>query len=338
MEALRTISRRVPAMAVVAMAALVLGSLGATVAAQQRVEWTNVMNVAQRGSGLQKTGGCEGCDDAGATSRQMISGNGYAEFTVGESYTFWMAGLDHNPGSGHWNDLDFAIRFNGNDSADVLEHGQYRGGDTYYTAGDRFRIAVVNGRVQYLHNGKMMYESREAPGYPLMLKVVLGSMGASVRNAGIDTAGGRFTTRDRYGDRPYYPDYNDRAYYPSGVGTTGDIISVNPTEPWNDTGLWVEAGDVITFDASGQIQMSDNGSDVATPAGARSGRTAVNAPLRSQPAGLLIARIDNSAPMPIGARRTLRAPVSGELFLGVNDDYFQDNGGAYRVSVTIDYR
>src|SRR5207245_6733455 len=58
------------------------------------------------------------------------------------------------------------------------------------------------------------------------------------------------------------------------IGTSGEIISVDPTEQWNDTGIWVEAGDMITFDAQGTIQMSDNGNDVATPAGARSGRTA----------------------------------------------------------------
>jgi hypothetical protein len=56
------------------------------------------------------------------------------------------------------------------------------------------------------------------------------------------------------------------------------------------------------------------------------------------PAGSLIARIGNSAPVPIGAHRSSRAPASGELLLGVNDDHVADNRGQYRVTVTVEPR
>jgi hypothetical protein len=56
-------------------------------------------------------------------------------------------------------------------------------------------------------------------------------------------------------------------------------------------------------------------------------------------AGILIGRIGASPPLLIGAQRTLtRAPVSGRLYLGINDDHLADNSGEYRVSVTIDGR
>jgi hypothetical protein len=314
-------------------AALMIASLAA-VRAAERVDWMNTANVAVRGNGVQKTGGCEGCDDAVATSRQTVTENGYVEFTVGESYTFWMAGLDRRPGSGRWNDIDYAFRFNGNDSADVMERGNYRGGDTYYQAGDRFRIAVVDGRVRYIHNGTTVYESAEVTRGPLTFKVVLGSMGASIRNVMIEPGGRRFTYNDRsYGNDRYRP-----RDYDYGVGTTGTVITVDPTEQWNDTGLWVEAGDMLTFDAQGRIRMSSGGDDVASPSGSRLGRMAPNAPLPAQPAGLLLARIGNSAPVPVGAHRTARAPVSGELYVGVNDDYVGDNSGAYRVNITVEPR
>jgi len=329
-------------------AALIVGSL-AVVRAVERVDWMNTANVAVRGNGLQKSGGCEGCDDAVATSRQTIAANGYVEFTVGESYTFWMAGLDQRPGTGHWNDIDYAFRFNGNDSADVMERGAYRGGDSYYQAGDRFRIAVADGRVRYMHNDATVFESPEVTRGPLTFKVVLGSMGASIRNVMIEPGGRRFTENDRsYGNDRYGSDrygndrYGNDRYghrdYDYGVGTSGTMITLDPAEPWNDTGLWVEAGDMVTFDAQGQIQMSTNGNDVAAPSGSRTGRTARNAPFPSQPAGLLLARIGNAAPVPIGAHRSARAPVSGELYLGVNDDYFDDNSGSYRVNVTVESR
>ena len=56
-------------------------------------------------------------------------------------------------------------------------------------------------------------------------------------------------------------------------------------------------------------------------------------------AGGLIAKIGESAPLFIGAQRTIqRAPVSGRLYLGVNDDHLDDNSGEYRVSITIQQR
>ncbi len=44
-------------------------------------------------------------------------------------------------------------------------------------------------------------------------------------------------------------------------------VRVNSQQRWTDTAINVRAGDVITFDASGQIEMSDDTSDTATPAG-----------------------------------------------------------------------
>lgn len=123
------------------------------------------------------------------------------------------------------------------------------------------------------------------------------------------------------------------------VGTSGEIVRINPTQRWTDTGLDVQAGDRVTFDAEGSMELSRNGNDGSTPAGALSGRTAADAPLPRQPAGVLLARIGDSAPLVVGNRRTLqRAPVSGRLYLGVNDDHLDDNTGEYRVSVTIEHR
>ena len=124
-----------------------------------------------------------------------------------------------------------------------------------------------------------------------------------------------------------------------GVATSGNIVRVDPKERWTDTGLDVVVGDRLYFDAEGSIQMSEGGPDVSTPAGAASGRQAASAPLPRAVAGILIARIGASAPLLIGAQRTLaRAPVSGRLYLGVNDDHLADNSGEYRVSVTVERR
>ena len=59
------------------------------------------------------------------------------------------------------------------------------------------------------------------------------------------------------------------------------------------------------------------------------------APLRTDPAGALIARIENGAPMLVGNQRTFTANQSGRLYFSVNDDFVADNVGAYRVSVSV---
>jgi hypothetical protein len=126
---------------------------------------------------------------------------------------------------------------------------------------------------------------------------------------------------------------------PRSAGTTGDIVRVDPKERWTDTGLDVYVGDRVYFDAEGTLQLSIGGPDTSTPEGSTSGRRAANAPLPRASAGALLARIGDSAPLLIGARRTIaRAPVSGRLYLGVNDDHLPDNSGEYRVSVTIEGR
>ncbi len=122
---------------------------------------------------------------------------------------------------------------------------------------------------------------------------------------------------------------------PAGTQT----VRVNSQLRWNDTGITVRAGDVITFNAQGQIQMSDNASDIATPAGANSGRKAPDAPILNQVAGALIARIgDYSSPLFIGSRTSITAPVAGRLYLSVNDDHLGDNRGEFTVAVGLQAR
>ncbi len=154
-------------------------------ASAQSVAWTSEVHVGVTGNVLQKTTGCDGCDDAGAVSQQQIpAGDGFVEFTVGETHTFFLAGMSHGNTNTYYNDIDFAFRFNGGGWADVLENGVYQsGGDTPYAAGDVFRIAIVGNKLQYIRNGAVLLEKVEAIQYPVLLDVALGSIGATLQNA-----------------------------------------------------------------------------------------------------------------------------------------------------------
>jgi len=126
--------------------------------------------------------------------------------------------------------------------------------------------------------------------------------------------------------------------YQAPAQTSGQMIRVAAAERWTDTGLDIRAGDTLIFDAQGTVRLSNNGNDTAGVGGAFSGRRAPNAPIRDQGAGGLIARIGNGEALFIGTRRSVRAPTSGRLYLGVNDDHLGDNTGDFQVVVTTQGR
>jgi hypothetical protein len=123
----------------------------------------------------------------------------------------------------------------------------------------------------------------------------------------------------------------------SGIGNTPAVpgaITVQANQPWTSTGINVKKGQRLTLATTGEVQLSDDASDIANADGAKNGRMAANAPLKGAPAGALIGKIGpNGAPFGIGNQTTLVAPASGILYLGINDDGFGDNKGNYQVVV-----
>ena len=153
-----------------------------------------------------------------------------------------------------------------------------------------------------------------------------------------------FERRDRNGDGQLTSaELGSTAAPPPAVGTSGRTagrtVVVDSTQRWVDTGIDVRAGDMVTIDAEGTIGLSTNSSDSAGPGGSASGRRAENAPLRDHAAGALIARVGGLGPIFIGTNGTIdRAPASGRLYLGVNDDHLADNSGQYRARISVDRR
>ena len=114
-------------------------------------------------------------------------------------------------------------------------------------------------------------------------------------------------------------------------------VWVQADRRWTDTGIDVRLTDRISFAATGQIRLSSERTDVSGPEGSASGRRIPTAPVAQAAAGVLIARIGESAAFDVGTRTApVRAPRDGRLFLGINDDRTADNQGAFRVEVTVE--
>jgi len=144
-----------------------------------------------------------------------------------------------------------------------------------------------------------------------------------------------FVRQDRNGDgqlsRSELTNAELRAAGAGTSGLAGRTIELDAARGWMNTGFDVRAGETITFEANGTVQLSANTADTAGPAG--SARRVQSAPLPGAGAGALIARIDDSPPLLIGRAQTITPSRSGRLYLSVNDDHFADNLGHFIVVI-----
>ncbi|HVL66370.1 MAG TPA: hypothetical protein VM364_03815 [Vicinamibacterales bacterium] len=110
-------------------------------------------------------------------------------------------------------------------------------------------------------------------------------------------------------------------------------VTVDARAGWTDTGVDVRAGQEVAFEATGQVRWGPGRRDGA--AGERGSPYNAGRPIPDRNAAALIGRIGASGdPFFIGdAREALRLRGSGRLYLGINDDYLEDNSGSLRVVI-----
>jgi hypothetical protein len=116
----------------------------------------------------------------------------------------------------------------------------------------------------------------------------------------------------------------------AGADTPG-AIRVPANAGWVSTGMRVRRGETITFNTTGEVQLSTNSADRGRSAGTP--RTAAGAPVPNVNVGGLIGRIGNGAPFAIGDQASVAMPNAGLLYLAVNDDELSDNTGAFVVQL-----
>jgi hypothetical protein len=136
----------------------------------------------------------------------------------------------------------------------------------------------------------------------------------------------------QYGNNPQNGNYGRQPVWGNSVDRT---ITVPSNQQWTNSGVDVRRGQVIHFRASGNIALSKNPGDNATPAGANDGRMAGNSPLPGVVGGLLIGRVNNGQPFAIGAQADVTMQANGRLYFGINDDYVPDNSGNFVVQMSI---
>lgn len=110
-------------------------------------------------------------------------------------------------------------------------------------------------------------------------------------------------------------------------------VSIPASQAWTDTGVDVRSNQQVYFYAKGEIRWGPKRSD--GPAGESGSPRNANRPIPNRAGAALIGRVGSSGgPFYIGEDRSpIRVRDGGRLFLGINDDYLQDNTGAFRVTI-----
>jgi hypothetical protein len=109
-------------------------------------------------------------------------------------------------------------------------------------------------------------------------------------------------------------------------------VMVAAHSPWTDTGISVRNGQTVYLEASGRVRWGSGRQD--GPEGENNSPRNSNRPIPARPAAALIGRVGGDAPFFIGGETNgIRVHGSGPLFLGINDDSFDDNTGSFRVTV-----
>ena len=110
-------------------------------------------------------------------------------------------------------------------------------------------------------------------------------------------------------------------------------VNVGSTVAWNDTGIDVRSGATVFFEASGNVRWGRDRRD--GPEGEDDSPNNPNRPIPNRPAAALIGRVGNNSDFfYIGNEQgPIRVRSSGRLYLGINDDFLQDNSGNFRVIV-----
>ena len=144
-----------------------------------------------------------------------------------------------------------------------------------------------------------------------------------------DVVGIEFGRLDR--DEQRQPAQEERRDRPSGLREKQVMVVANVA--WNDTGIDVTSGQTIYLESNGEIRWGPG--RTARAEGEHNSPYNAARPMPNRPAAALIGKVGaNSDFFFLGNDRgPIRMRSSGRLFLGVNDDYLQDNSGYFRVIV-----
>jgi hypothetical protein len=152
------------------------------------VTFANAVNVAVNGNGLQKTAGGVGWNAGASSSTQVSAGDGTAQIQVESTSGYRMFGLSNGDPDAGYASIKYGVDILDGGALYVYESGVFRGQIGTCVTGDRLRVAVSGGVVEYSRQAAgsgawtVLYTSTVAPSYPLLLDTSIHTSGAKLQN------------------------------------------------------------------------------------------------------------------------------------------------------------
>ena len=126
---------------------------------------------------------------------------------------------------------------------------------------------------------------------------------------------------------------------PPGKKRLSQEVQLTGDESWIDTGIDVQAGEHVLLTGTGKLRYADAKDDNGPEGLGRGFRDLLRVlPFNEAGRGALIGRIgdqDTSQPFLLGARRDVVAPISGRLFVGINQATNDTGDGNYAVRIEV---
>ena len=125
------------------------------------------------------------------------------------------------------------------------------------------------------------------------------------------------------------------------VNTDGDSIEVGANQEWVQTGISIQAGDVITISASGKWSHGREGSEGKVPLYGPEGYEKLDSSAIVPEAniGSLIAKVGTGKPVLIGKKNQISV-AEGPLFLAMNEvpgiQAYENNKGSIDVQIRFE--
>lgn len=128
------------------------------------------------------------------------------------------------------------------------------------------------------------------------------------------------------------------------AGSAGKVLlsktfTLPGSKVWTDTGITLEAGQRIVAAADGELRYADAKSANGPEGLTRGYKDLIRVlPLNSQGRGALIAKIgdpDVAEPFFVGASKDSISPISGRLFIGINQSPSDTGEGSYTVKLSV---
>ncbi|NEN24748.1 T9SS type A sorting domain-containing protein [Cryomorpha ignava] len=153
---------------------------------QSEAVFTDLVRTSFDGSTVTKTNGNSNWN-AGAFSTAGVLDNGSAETTISQTGKTRIFGLSHsnNPNQNGINTVEYAIVLNAWGYAEIRESGNYKAFLWFFGIGDKFKIEVINGVVQYYKNDNLVYISNTSPSLPLYVDLAFEDIGGEIADVQI---------------------------------------------------------------------------------------------------------------------------------------------------------